>query len=179
MIGVTIGKRLEHIRGDESQAAFAARLGVHKNSWGNYERDEREISVGALQALAKLGWNPLWVLTGEGDEKISANANPGAAVDTALIVARNDQGAHERRDAFISGMGAGVREDRPESEQYRASQQMRQEVLIIALQLADEALEGKVLATEKRAELVSLIYELLEEGLPQAKVLRFARAAAN
>ena len=50
---------------------------------------------------------------------------------------------------------------------------------MIALQLADEALQGKVLATEKRAELVSLIYEMLEEGLPDAKVLRFARAVGN
>jgi hypothetical protein len=59
-----------------------------------------------------------------------------------------------------------------------ASQAVRQQTLTIALQLASEALGKKELPAAKHAELVSLIYELLDEGLPEAKVLRFARAAA-
>lgn len=61
------------------------------------------------------------------------------------------------------------------------SQPVKHETLTIALQLATEALEdrGRTLPPAKRAELVSLIYDLLEEGLPQAKVLDFAiRSAA-
>lgn len=58
------------------------------------------------------------------------------------------------------------------------SQSVRQEMLMLALQLANEALGEKELPPAKHAELVSLIYELLEEGLPEAKVLRFARAAS-
>lgn len=178
-IRVETGLRLTKIRGNESQHAFAATLGVHKNTYGNWERGETDVGADALRYLAKAGWNPIWVLTGEGNERISEAAHPGAAVDTALIVARGDAEASRRRDSFISGMGYAVRERGTESEQARASQPLRQEVLMIALQLADEALEGKVLAADKRAELVSLIYELLEEGLPTAKVLRFARAAAK
>lgn len=56
-----------------------------------------------------------------------------------------------------------------------ASLAVRQPVLMMALQLASEALGEKELPPAKHAELVSLIYELLEEGLPEAKVLRFAR----
>jgi phage repressor protein C with HTH and peptisase S24 domain len=59
-----------------------------------------------------------------------------------------------------------------------ASQPVRHETLTMALQLAAEALGEKELPPAKHAELVALIYELLEEGLPEAKVLRFARAAA-
>ena len=60
------------------------------------------------------------------------------------------------------------------------SQPLKSETLTIALQLASEALEekGLTLPTPKRAELVVALYELLEEGLPEAKVLRFARTAA-
>lgn len=55
---------------------------------------------------------------------------------------------------------------------------MRRDDLMMALQLAAEALGDKVLPPDKHAELVTLIYELLEEGLPEAKVLRFARHAS-
>ena len=52
--------------------------------------------------------------------------------------------------------------------------------LTIALRLAAEALnDGDMqLPPSKHAELVGLVYELLVEGLPEAKVLKFARAAA-
>lgn len=69
--------------------------------------------------------------------------------------------------------GAKVAETAPQS----GSQPVRYDVLTVSIQLAEEALDGRVLPTEKRAELVGLIYEMLEEGLPNAKVLRFARTA--
>lgn len=60
------------------------------------------------------------------------------------------------------------------------SQPLKPETLRIALQLATEALEdrGMTMSPSKRAEFVVMLYELLEEGLPEAKVLRFARQAA-
>lgn len=57
------------------------------------------------------------------------------------------------------------------------SQPLRLEGLTIAIQLAAEALEGKYLPPDKYAELVSLIFGGLEEGLPEATILRFARIA--
>lgn len=61
-----------------------------------------------------------------------------------------------------------------------ASQPVKTETLKLALQLVDEALRNKdlTLPPPKRAEVTSLVYELLEEGMPEAKVLRFALAAA-
>ena len=56
-----------------------------------------------------------------------------------------------------------------------ASHPVRRTELTVALQLAAEALGEKELPAGKHAALVSLIYELLVEGLPEAKVLRFAR----
>lgn len=78
--------------------------------------------------------------------------------------------------------GEGPR-SRAEFSQFMAQQSrfqpVRYDVLKVALQLAEELTEGKVLSTEDRAELVGLIYEMHEEGLPEAKILRFARAAVK
>lgn len=59
------------------------------------------------------------------------------------------------------------------------SQPLRHDDLKIALELAGEALGGRVLPAEKHAQLVLLIYELLQEGLPEAKILHFAHRAAT
>lgn len=59
-----------------------------------------------------------------------------------------------------------------------ASQPVKIEVLTIAVQLVAEALKGLTLPPPKHAEVTALVYELLDEGMPEAKVLRFARAAA-
>lgn len=63
------------------------------------------------------------------------------------------------------------------------SQVLKQEALTLAFQLAtevDDALrvQGRTLPPSKRAELTELAYDLLDEGLPRAKVLRFVLAAA-
>jgi hypothetical protein len=71
-----------------------------------------------------------------------------------------------------------VREEPAQWPSDEPSQAVRHEELTIALQLAAEALGEKELPPAKHAELVTLIYELLVEGLPEAKVLRFARAFA-
>lgn len=51
---------------------------------------------------------------------------------------------------------------------------------IVAFQLVAEALDerGLALPPNKRAEVTLLAYELLQEGLQRAKVLRFVQAAA-
>jgi hypothetical protein len=59
------------------------------------------------------------------------------------------------------------------------SQVLRHDDLKIALELAAEALKGRTLPPEKHAQLVLLIYELLQEGLPEAKILHFAHRAAT
>lgn len=62
---------------------------------------------------------------------------------------------------------------------YGASHVLQRDVLKIAIQLVRDVLaEGKkTLPPAKEAEAIQLAYDLLEEGLPQAKVLRFVLAA--
>lgn len=65
------GSRLINVRGEKSQAAFAPKLGVHKNTLGHYERGTRELGADALRSLVFLGWNANWLLTGEGPERLN------------------------------------------------------------------------------------------------------------
>lgn len=60
-----------------------------------------------------------------------------------------------------------------------ASQPLRMDMLKIAITLAQEALDGKTLGHEDYAELVSLIYDALANGLQSAQVLAFAKPAAR
>lgn len=59
------------------------------------------------------------------------------------------------------------------------SQSVKPETLTIAIQLVYELLDERrlTLPVPKRAQVISLVYALLEEGLPEAKVLDFARMA--
>ncbi|MGF2735365.1 XRE family transcriptional regulator [Marinobacter sp. DUT-1] len=65
-----IGGRIAHIRGSMSQAAFAEKLGVHKNSLGNYERENRTPDAGFLAKLIANGYDSNWILTGVGEPKL-------------------------------------------------------------------------------------------------------------
>lgn len=85
-----------------------------------------------------------------------------------------------RPEWLLLGEGARLATARPTADDLAASQPVKLPVLTSALQLVTETLlERRVaLPPEKQAELVGLVYELLDEGMPEAKVLRFARAAA-
>lgn len=60
-----------------------------------------------------------------------------------------------------------------------ASQPMRSEDLTLAIQLAEEALDGKRLEPADYAQLVTLIHGALVNGLPSAQVLAFVRPASR
>lgn len=89
-------------------------------------------------------------------------------------LARLCAAADVRLDWLATGEGDMREPQAPDSP----SQPVRRAELTIALQLAFEALGEKELPPGKHAELVTLIYELLVEGLPEARVLHFARAFA-
>lgn len=75
---------MAYIRGSTSQSAFAKRLGIHKNSLGNYERDERTPDAGVLSKLIDAGYNANWVITGHGSINIGETHGPYAAPTGAL-----------------------------------------------------------------------------------------------
>lgn len=59
------------------------------------------------------------------------------------------------------------------------SQSLRPDTLKMAVTLAQEALDGLTLDPGDYAELVSLIYDALHNGLESARVLAFAKPAAR
>lgn len=70
-----------------------------------------------------------------------------------------------------------------ESPVIYSSQDLQPDTLTLAFQLATDALaelgkHGKTLPPSKLGEIAKVAFELLEEGLPRAKVLRFVLAAA-
>lgn len=68
-VELTIGARIAEVRGRSSQAAFATKIGVHKNTVGRIERNEYVPDGEFLQALYReFGINPTWVLTGRGEK---------------------------------------------------------------------------------------------------------------
>lgn len=66
-----------------------------------------------------------------------------------------------------------------ETQAEYTSHPVQREHLTLAIQLVSEVLEqaDRTLPPAKQAEAAQLAYDLLEEGLPQAKVLRFVRTA--
>lgn len=85
--------------------------------------------------------------------------------------------------ARTGGVGVGwlaAGEGAPqETAQQSQSHAVRRDALKMAVQLAQEALDGRTLAPADYAELVDLIYDALVNGLPSAQVLAFARPAAR
>lgn len=67
-----VGERLKLVRSSESQEAFAARFGVHRNTLARWESGERTPDLEFLQRLVnELGVSPDWVLTGRGGMRAS------------------------------------------------------------------------------------------------------------
>lgn len=87
------------------------------------------------------------------------------------------------RELLLGRWASAGRIQESAGQQYATSHVLKPEALTLAFQLATDAedalqKQGRTLPPSKRAELTQLAYELLEEGLPRAKVLRFVLAAA-
>jgi len=119
LLNSSIGDRIAHIRGGMSQAAFANMIGVHKNSLGNYERGERTPDASFLLKLMAAGFNPNWVLSGEGAMRLEGIADQVAEGDTQYSAAAEPAGSREFSyvNRVLVGASAGygsvVDEERP------------------------------------------------------------------
>lgn len=71
----TMAQRLRAIRGTLTQAEFAHRLGIHKNTLGRYERGESEPDTKIARQLCTLfGVQPHWLLFGSDTEASGVGA---------------------------------------------------------------------------------------------------------
>lgn len=100
----------------------------------------------------------------------------GTAEPPFVPLVRLCQAAGARLDWLATGEGPMLAKDTAASAM---SQPLSAEALTMAIQLAAEALDGRSLPPPEYAELVGLIYEGLLDGLPEAKILRFARIGAH
>lgn len=82
----TIGERIAHIRGVKSQATFAAEIGVHKNSIGNYERGERTPDAEFLERLMQVGYSANWVISGIGPMRLRDIGLAGEQHDISKLI---------------------------------------------------------------------------------------------
>lgn len=75
----TLPERLRLLRGEMPQAEFAAKVGIHKSSWGRYERGVGEPAASDLARLcAVCGVTPFWLLYGQGDMREAGSTEAGA-----------------------------------------------------------------------------------------------------
>ena len=64
------GERLKYLRGDESLPAFAAKLGVHKNTLARYEKEEGIPDIDFISKIVRMSGDEdvtvSWIIDGEG-----------------------------------------------------------------------------------------------------------------
>ena len=73
----TLGARIRLARGNTSQGAFAALIGVSKGSLGGYERDENLPNTDvALKICQQTGFSVEWLLSGRGPMRADAASCP-------------------------------------------------------------------------------------------------------
>jgi hypothetical protein len=162
-------ERLAHIRGSRGTAEFAASLGIHRNTYRSWEIGRTDISGEGLRALALLGWNPMWVLTGNGPERLDGSTLLDLQAYRALA-ASGDSDAADRVALFEDGFFAGMKAAREASE--TAPNQASQSVRIDPgrLQGAVELLSamyvalGGALDPVNDADLIAMAYDALEDS---------------
>ena len=66
-MNTSLAERLKAVRGKIPQAEFAELVGIHKSSWGRYERGEGEPSASDLLKICSIfDVSPQWILLGTG-----------------------------------------------------------------------------------------------------------------
>lgn len=86
----SIGERLAALRNRVrlSQVDFAERLGISPRAYQNYERGEREVPAVVLKLLYEVfGVDPLWVLTGPGNDPRGTDAPAYPDLIEEIVVA--------------------------------------------------------------------------------------------
>lgn len=178
----SVGARLVEIRGTKAQPARAEELGVHKNTYARWERDEVPVSTEAVATMVQEGWNANWVLTGEGPRRFEQL--PQAVRDTHTIVlglpgadeaeARRTADLKKMNSDWLDGYATGLEEAGKVGK--AGSHAVSEEALTIALEFAERCM-GKDgwLPRPLYARLVRLLYEGITQGLPVAEVLQLGR----
>lgn len=83
----TLGERIRFIRGEETQADFADRVGIAKGSIGGYENDKNSPSADAILKICLA--NDIsceWLLKGLGPMRLEGNEKPAPSPETSVSI---------------------------------------------------------------------------------------------
>lgn len=187
---------------------MAAALAVAPRTYANYERGERLPDAEALARLVHEGWNANWVLTGAGDEHLSARQYLQAhfvrwAADQFTLT------PHVAAGMFANDYGRGhvgtfktpvpdwvraqvpkltleealaLPDSEPDVADNRAppaSHPLSDDNLTIAIEFADRCVGDGWLPRPLYAKLVRLLYEGVTQGLPVADVLQIGKRVSQ
>lgn len=106
-----VGHRLKIWRNSisKSQKDAAGLIGIHPNTYQNYERGVREPDASAIRAFYGVGINTNWLLTGEGSMLVGYRPDSSATVLTAEeTIAQYGEKPPEIDAVLLSGVIAAV-----------------------------------------------------------------------
>ena len=104
----TLAQRLRLLRGEMPQAEFAVKVGIHKSSWGRYERGIGEPTGSDLARLCSIcAVSPLWLLCGEGDMRPASSAACEEETPSAFPQEASAVASSQEREAMTSPVQAG------------------------------------------------------------------------
>ena len=90
----TLAERVQHIRrecfGDDDGIAVAKALGLPPTTWRNYEQGVAMPAPVLLAFIELTSANPLWLLTGEGDERSSGSVSGRRPGSCGLATGRTE-----------------------------------------------------------------------------------------
>lgn len=145
-----------------TQSQFAELGGVKKNAQINYEAGKRSPDLAYLAAVAEHGVDALYVVTGQ---RMSPSAHRVIELNRKLqrTFEIGDVAEHVERLK-----GADPTRDREDLER-----------MMQAFQTVNEALGSRRLGLERRAELILLAYDILEDDAASSKerIIRLVKAA--
>lgn len=107
-MSTTLPQRLRLLRGEMPQAEFAARVGIHKSSWGRYERGVGEPTASDLARMcAVCAVSPLWLLCGEGEMRPASSAACEEETPSAFPQEASAVASPQERETTASPAQAG------------------------------------------------------------------------
>jgi len=103
------GSRLEIARGKMSRKAVSIKMGIHANTYGNFERGDRWPDAGFVINFCKMfNINPTWLLTGQGPMHMPDNST---GLETELlekIIAKVEEHLNDAKMILSTGKKAEI-----------------------------------------------------------------------
>lgn len=179
--------RAERLSLGFSQAAFAKKLGIHRNTQGNYESGEREPDAAYLAAASKAGVDIGYVLRGERASLTHQSLLHLVSVifDALLLTTPNKkefdqvcQLAYEEELAMWRGEGIGEKASRAAEAIIRKSPLFLEEsVLSDLVERLEFVLESKAISITPLAK-AEIIFSLYQQTKTQGQPIDLQSIAA-